>query len=215
MGLFHRLQTLLAANFNDLLDQAENPEKLLRQAVRELETAQGRLLDAAARAIAHERLLARQHQACGERVNAAQARAAAAARRGDDAAALAELRLKADQQRDQAALSEQQRRAAETSARLRAQASALRTKLGEARGRLEDLTSRHRATKARRAAAACSAHDPRVHDRFERWAAQVEREEAETEALFELLGEPAHDRGDDAALAAELQALKEQCHVAG
>jgi hypothetical protein len=30
-----------------------------------------------------------------------------------------------------------------------------------------------------------------------------------------LLGEPAHDRGDDAALAAELQALKEQCHVAG
>src|SRR5690242_20003850 len=86
MGLFHRLQTLLAANFNDLLDQAENPEKLLRQAVRELETAQGRLLDAAARAIAHERLLARQHQACGERVNATQARAAAAARRGDDAA---------------------------------------------------------------------------------------------------------------------------------
>jgi phage shock protein A len=218
MGLLHRLQTLLAANLNDLLDQAEDPERMLRQAVRELETGQGRLLDAAARAIAHERLLARQQTACGERVAAAQQRALAAARRNDDAAALRELRLKADQQRDLDALAEQQRRADDTSARLRRQAAAMRNKLAEARGRLEDLTARHRASKARRALAGSlesAALGSAMTGRFERFATRVERQEAETEALLELLGEAEHDSADDLALEAELQALKEQCHASG
>jgi phage shock protein A len=221
MGLFHRLGNLLSANLNDLLDQAENPERLLRQAVRELETGLGRLLDAAARAIAHERLLAREHAACRERVAGAHERAAAAVERGDDAAARRELRFKAQHQRDAALLAEQLARAADTSGRLKGQVAAMRSKLAEARGKLGDLSARHRAAVARRKLAASLRDgllEPTAGCRFERFAARIERDEAETEALFELLGEvdtAADDADRDAALEAELLALKEQRHAAG
>ena len=87
MGIMKRMSGLVSANLNDLIDQCENPEKMLKQAVREMETALGQLMDGAARAIAHHKLLARQL----EEQRAAVARkiklAEEAVARGDDAAA--------------------------------------------------------------------------------------------------------------------------------
>lgn len=41
MGLFKRISDIISANLNEMLDQEENPEKLLKQAIREMETAMG------------------------------------------------------------------------------------------------------------------------------------------------------------------------------
>src|SRR5262245_5577790 len=37
MGLFRRISDIISANFNEMVDQFEDPEKMLKQAVREME----------------------------------------------------------------------------------------------------------------------------------------------------------------------------------
>ncbi|NIQ98868.1 MAG: phage shock protein A, partial [Gemmatimonadales bacterium] len=39
MGIFRRVSDILTANVNDLLDRAENPEKMIKQVIREMEEA--------------------------------------------------------------------------------------------------------------------------------------------------------------------------------
>ena len=59
MRLFRRIGDIVAANLNDLVDRFEDPEVMLKQAIREMETMIEEATGAAARAIAGERLLAR------------------------------------------------------------------------------------------------------------------------------------------------------------
>src|SRR5438128_1423598 len=40
-GIFDRISTILRANINDLLDHAEDPEKMLTQIIRDMESAIG------------------------------------------------------------------------------------------------------------------------------------------------------------------------------
>ena len=59
MRLFPRIGDIIAANLNDLVDRFEDPEVMLKQAIREMETMIEAATGGAARAIAGERLLAR------------------------------------------------------------------------------------------------------------------------------------------------------------
>ena len=59
MRLFRRIGDIVAANLNDLVDRFEDPEVMLKQAIREMETMIEDATADAARAIAAERLLAR------------------------------------------------------------------------------------------------------------------------------------------------------------
>lgn len=218
MGLIKRMSALVTANLNDLVDQCENPEKMLKQAVRDMETALGRLMDGAARAIAHHKLLARQlssqQDAVAKRLNLAEAAVA----RGNDEAARRELRHKAEHQRLAEALVRQVDSADALGQRLRNQVTAMRIKLAEARRKLVDISARSRAAAAQRkfiehmpdeACAGIASVD------FESTCARVEQSEAETEALLELIGEPDATQAFDTEIEAELRALKEAAsHVA-
>src|SRR3954454_24541336 len=99
MGLLKRMSGLVSANLNDLVDQCENPEKMLRQAVREMETALGQLMDGATRAIAHHKLLSRQLNEQREAVTCCTKRAEVAVGRADDESARGELLRKGEHQR--------------------------------------------------------------------------------------------------------------------
>jgi phage shock protein A len=212
MGLLKRMSSLLSANLNDLIDQCEDPEKMLRQAVRDMETALGQLMDGAARAIAHHKLLSRQ---LAEQLDAAARRAKlaeAAVARGDDNDVRAELLRKAEHQRLADALAQQVASADALGQRLRRQVTAMRIKLAEARRKLVDITARNRAVVAQRK---FIEHLPdetctgRALSNFDTMCARVEQSEAETEALLELLGEPDTTTPLDADVEAELRALKE------
>ena len=37
MGIFHRVSDIISANINDLVDRFEDPERMLRQAIREMQ----------------------------------------------------------------------------------------------------------------------------------------------------------------------------------
>src|SRR5215813_946423 len=107
MGLLTRMSRLVSANLNDLIDHCEDPEKMLRQAARDMETALGQLMDAAARAIAHHKLLSRQSSDEREAIARCTKIAQASVARGDDETARKELARKAEHQRLTDALTQQ------------------------------------------------------------------------------------------------------------
>ncbi len=191
MKLFQRVGYILSANLNDLVDRCENPEQMLRQAVREMETSFAQLMEAAAKAIAHERTISRQvgdQRAIIERHLKA---VEAAVARGDDEAARRELRHKSECEQLLARLAAQHQTAAALSERLRRQVAAMRVKLADARQKLVEVTARSRAAAARQTfvrhangfdfgAAAAN---------FDRLSARIDHAEDETEALLELIGD--------------------------
>ncbi len=211
MGLIKRMSALVTANLNDLVDQCENPEKMLRQAERDMETALGRLMDGAARAIAHHRLLTRQLGAKHELVARRLKLAEAAVVRGDDEAARRELRHKLEHERMAEALTRQVETAAVLGQRLRNQVSAMRMKLAEARRKLVEISARSRAAAAQRKFVERMPEDKcwNTLSTFDSMCAHVEQSEAETEALLELLGEPEAVELLETDIEAELRALKE------
>jgi phage shock protein A len=218
MRLIKRISGLLTANLNDLIDHCENPEKMLKQAIREMETALGQLMDGAARAIAHHKLLTRQLHDEQQAIDRHRKLAEAAVERGDDDAARHELRHKSEHQRHADALSRQVTMADALSRRLRNQVAAMRNKLAEARRKLVDVSARSRAVAAQRRFIdnlpdeACPGA---AWSNFVSMCARFEQSEAETEALLELLGEPEVTEPLDTEIEAELNALKEaQGHVA-
>jgi phage shock protein A len=211
MGLIKRMSALVTANLNDLADQCENPEKMLKQAVRDMEMALGRLMDGAARAIAHHKLLTRQLNGEQDAVAKALKLAEAAVARGDDEAARRELRHKLEHARMVEALAQQVEVADALGQRLRNQVSAMRMKLAEARRKLVELPARSRAVAAQRKFVERMPDDAcwNTLSNFDSMCARVEQSEAETEALLELLGEPAAVEPLETDIEAELRALKE------
>ena len=58
MGIFSRIADIFKANVNDTLDKAEDPEKMLKQMVIEMEQSVNKATLAVANAIANEKNLA-------------------------------------------------------------------------------------------------------------------------------------------------------------
>jgi phage shock protein A len=214
MGLFGRISDIISANLNDMIDRFEDPEKMLKQAVREMETAIDEAKRETARAMAAEKLGGKE-LADNERQAAEWGRRAEqAVRAGDDALARRALTRKVEHDKVSAALRDQTAAAADASRTLRRQLEAMQAKLAEARRRLGTLAARQKAA-AVRAKMQAGVGEVEVNteafEKFERLRKKVERVEAETEALHELeSGAPPRDEaaGGDKSIEAELAELK-------
>ena len=119
MRLFRRVGDIIAANLNDLVDRFEDPEVMLKQAIREMETMIEDATAAAARAIAGERLLARDLSDHEQKARRWQTRAEAAVRDGDDDLARQAIARVLEHQAMTLALAEQQSSAERTAQALR------------------------------------------------------------------------------------------------
>ncbi|MEK6261411.1 MAG: PspA/IM30 family protein [Planctomycetota bacterium] len=226
MSLFRRFNDMLTANLNDFVEKFEDPETMLRQAIREMDAALQQSLDAAAKAIASERLLARQ---IGEQHDGAalwQQKALAAVQRGDDEAARRALARKQEHITLAAALHDQLATATAVAAKLRRQVEAMRVRVDEARRMLVLLIARQRATQARRTLSnGLAGGSPRDAGfrRFDRLRERVEQSEAELDAYLELsTGHSADEDFDDAncssrtnVIETELAELKQSLATTG
>ncbi len=214
MGIFSRLSDIINANLNALLEKAEDPEKIIRLMIQEMEDTLVELRSAAAKCIAdrkeRSRHLARLEQEQGEW--AGKAELALRKEREDLAkAALLEKAALAERCTAIAAechhLEEQQQRFDEDIARLQA-------KLADAKARQRTLVlrQRHAGTqlKARR-----QVHTEKIDDmlfKFESAERRIEHLEAESEALElgrrNVAGEELARLADEDKVADELAALK-------
>lgn len=94
MGLFTRTRDIVSANINSLLEKAEDPEKLIRQLIREMEDTAIELKASCAGALAAKKRVRQDLDACDRRIGFWGERAQLAVDRGRDNLARQAIREK-------------------------------------------------------------------------------------------------------------------------
>ena len=190
MGLFARISDIFKANVNDMLDKAEDPEKMIKQMVLEMEESVNKTTLAVASAIANEVSIqkrldkARNDQEEWEK----KAMQALQANREDLARqALERKNIAAKNITDLQPIYEQART---TTINLRQQLDQLKAKLDEARMRQSTLIARSQAAKAQKQIAqSMSGVGSDAFSKFDKFEGKVEKLEAEATAFQQLAGE--------------------------
>lgn len=221
MGVLRRISDIISANLNDLTEQFEDPETMLRQVIREMEEKIGESTQETAKVMANEKTLSRELDRNRQQADEWQKRAAKAVQSGDDDLARRALSRKREHEKLVAALEDQWNTAQETSKTLRRQLEAMKAKLAEAKREYGTLVARKRAADLRKrtesaVGGAAADIDRDAFSKFERLRARVEQSEAEADALAELrrdasTAEPCLPRSDeDVEVDAALAELKKQ-----
>jgi phage shock protein A len=214
MGLLKRVNTVMMAQLNEIVDTFEKPERMLKQAIREMQEALERATESTAKAIACQKRLRQQLADCRARSQFWRNRAAQCVKEGDDPSARKALVRKLEYEQLAAALAEQIVQADETSDRLRRQLSAMRVRLAEAKRQLASLIVRQRSAEAQREfvrAHSLFESDVEAFDRFDELAGRVAEVEAEVDAISELNGARLEDSSLDRDVESELRTLKNEC----
>ncbi len=198
MALLERVAALLRANLNDLIDKAEDPEKMIKQVVLDMQNQLLQVKTSVAIAIADEHMLARKQKEQETRNSDWMRKAELAVQAGDDELARAALE-RAMSYRALAEGFEQQvgdQRGEVDS--LRSALGKLDQKLAEARSKAELLVARHR--RARAGLKATEAHtaltDGAGSQTFDRMREKVDRAEALNDAYREMSSDTLEDRFD-------------------
>ncbi|MEA5502535.1 PspA/IM30 family protein [Halotia wernerae UHCC 0503] len=84
MGLFDRIKRVVGANLNDLVNKAEDPEKMLEQAILEMQEDLVQLRQGVAQAIASQKRTEKQYNDAQNEVNKWQRNAQLALQKGDE-----------------------------------------------------------------------------------------------------------------------------------
>lgn len=190
-SMFKRISDVIAANINELVDRVEDPERMIKQFIREMEDNINSAREGVVDALASEKLLAKELESQRHQAEECQARARRALQAGNEALAREALVRKQEHDGIVANLEASWESARRTSERLKAQLRALEAKLNEARLKKGSLVARQRAVQA-------VEQMGQVRDRFqtglelntsfERMSGKVDELEARMEARDELYG---------------------------
>lgn len=220
MGSFSRLRYVIAANVNSLLEKAEDPEKLLRALIRDMEDASEDARLASAELLAEQAHLQRMQERFGRETDEWAARAQKAVETNRDDLARTALKAKAELEQARQSASDESGNLDTRITQLEFDMAQLKAKLAEAKTRLKDITSRQSpATKGHkgRADRDISPGERKIRramNRFDRLQSQVERLEARVRS-YEVGGESVNpwipdESQSDPAVEAELQQLKDR-----
>jgi len=216
MGAFARLRYVVAANVNALLEKAEDPEKLLRALIREMEDAGEDARLAVADLLAEQQHAERAKAQLQAEIAEWQDRAEKAVSTDREDLARAALKAKAELSDRLQAREAEQELLQERVKQLETDMNTLKAKLAEAKARLRDMQQREPSTpSAVRRESPLSPGERRIREamgRFDRLQSQVERLEArvrsyEVGGLSPSAWQAASAAGDP-AIEAELEALK-------
>ena len=190
MALLERVGTLLRANVNDLIDKAEDPQKLLRQLVLDMENQLMQTKTQVAIAIADQHLLEKKHKEHTDSAEQWRRKAELAVSKGHDDLARAALERSLSQEQIAKGFAQQLEDQQAEAATLRSALRKLDQKLAETRSRCEQLIAQDR-----RARVVGRANDARqVVDTqqkslaIDRMKNRIVTREARNEADTELLG---------------------------
>ncbi len=190
MGIFARITDIFKANINDILDKAEDPEKMIKQMVIEMEESVNKTTLAVAQAIANEVSLQKKLEKARKDSTEWESKAMQALTASRDDLAKAALERKALADRNQTDLVPLYEQAKATTANLRIQLDKLKAKLDEARMRQSTLIARSQAAKAQKQIAqAMSGVGSDAFSKFDKFEQKIEKLEAEAVAFEQLAGE--------------------------
>jgi phage shock protein A len=229
MSVFGRISKLISANINNMLDQAEDPELMVKELIREMEESIIELRRETVRAVARQKQLEKQIQAAGDLTHELEEKAALALRKGDEGLARQAVGRKLLTERTREALARELEGASSVAGRLKEDLARLEDQAQSARRKRDELIRRKRAAEsqlrsqeaARRSAATLNAATESIGrvaqtgQAFESYAEQISQMEAEAEAAHEVL-DSAIEREldlqkltDDNAIEEELERLRQ------
>ena len=187
MALMERVSTLVRANLNDLIDKAEEPEKMIKQVILDMENQYLQVKTQVAIALADLHLLEKKKKDNAEKHADWMRKAELAVDKHDDELARAALeRAMSFQQLTDSF--EQQIADQETQVEaLKAALKKLELKLSEARGKADLLIAQHRRTRAVSRAADAQLTPTGEHRTLDRMQTKVAHEEALGRAKGEVL----------------------------
>lgn len=190
MGLFDRLSRVVRANINDLVSKAEDPEKVLEQAVIDMQEDLVQLRQAVARAIATQKRTEQQYNKNQSEANTWQQRAQLALSKGDENLAREALVRKKSFSDTAASLKAQLDQQSNNVSTLKRSLIALESKISEAKTKKDMLKARANAAKAQKQLQESMNNigTSGAMGAFERMEEKVMQIEAESETAAELGG---------------------------
>ncbi|MGL6342769.1 MAG: PspA/IM30 family protein [Waterburya sp.] len=190
MGLFDRLSRVVRANVNDLVSKAEDPEKVLEQAVIDMQEDLVQLRQAVARAIATQKRTEQQYNKNQSEANTWQQRAQLALSKGDENLAREALVRKKSFSDTAASLKTQLDQQSNNVSTLKRSLIALESKISEAKTKKDMLKARANAAKAQKQLQESMNNigTSSAMGAFERMEEKVMQIEAESETAAELGG---------------------------
>jgi phage shock protein A len=188
MAILDRIAMVLRSNLNALINQAEDPEKMLDQIIIDMRQ---QLLEAkreVAVAIADEKRLAAQVEAGRAQVREWERRAELAVQRGEDDLAREALRRKAEQQQLAAGYQSQWEAQQTSTDSLKQALRALSEKIDEAARKKNLLVARQKRAEAQKHIheVMTGLSDTSAFEAFDRMAERVDQIEAQAAATVEL-----------------------------
>ena len=196
MALLERVSTLVRANLNDLIDKAEDPEKMIKQVILDMQNQLLQVKTQVAIAIADQHLLAKKQKENEEKVSEWTRKAELAVRKKEDDLARAALHRVESYSEMSANFAQQVGDQKAHVENLKTALRKLEQKLEEAHAKADLLIAQHR-----RARAVGRAHDARTaigdgskSAAFDRMKRKVAHNEAVSQAKSELGADDVEDR---------------------
>ncbi|MDX1481692.1 MAG: phage shock protein PspA [Woeseiaceae bacterium] len=184
MGIFTRFSDIVNSNINAILDKAEDPEKIVRLMIQEMEDTLVEVRSAAARSIADKKDLNRKLSTLERELDEWDSKAELAMRKGREDLAKAALVEKARTSAAADAVRADYDAVDEGLTKLNEDISRLEAKLKDAKARQKALLARHKTANSRLAARK-KIHDYKIDDamvRFEQYTRRIDDVEGRVEA---------------------------------
>lgn len=215
MGMFSRMSDIVQANINAMLDKAEDPEKVIRLIIQEMEETLVEIRSVAAKNLAEQKQVDRKVIGLEKQATMWQSKAQLAVDKGRDDLARAALNEKHQADAKVAEAQESKKHLDELISTIQEDTARLQAKLSEARAKQKSLAARKQSSTARLHAKQAVNSDAVTSavERFEQYEQRVETLEAQVDA-FEIvpssssLEQEFADLEKDESIEAELAKLK-------
>lgn len=192
MGMFSRISDIVQANINAILDKAEDPQKVVRLIIQEMEETMVEVRSVAARHLADKKTLSRKVDKLQQSSADWHDKAQLAVEKGREDLARAALEEKHQIDNQVAQLSKDMEEIDEQIAKLQDDTGRLQEKIAEARTRQKALNSRHH-TATVRLKARNTAHVEKIDDaiaRFDHYERRIDDLEAQVDAYDLVKAQP-------------------------
>lgn len=199
MAIFKRIADILKANINDLIDKAEDPEKMVKQIIIDMQRELQNATQALGKAMASERMAQKQYDTALKASQDWESKAKAALACNDTEAAKKALAKKVKYDADAAEFKEMLDTISTQTETIRDQVELLKSKLEEAKSREAMLIARSKMADTQKSLAESigGINASSSMAKFDKMEEKIARKEAEADAFSELSGtKPSDDDVD-------------------
>lgn len=202
MGIFSRMSDIVNSNINALLDSAEDPEKMIRLIIQEMEDTLVEVRSSSARVLADRKTAERKRSQVSQEVNNWEEKAKLAISKGREDLARAALQEKRVIEQELEVVSTELAATDEHIGQLNDEIAQLQQKLSDAKAKQKAMLMRSQTVHSRMAVKR-QVHRSELDEafnKFDKFERRMDNLEGELEAM---------DLGREGGLAAEIDALRE------